>query len=84
MPFTRSSNLTDRLREFHRVRESVYLRLEHGKRSSADRLTARRKIRQGVFEHTGLFYNPERKQMRNGLLSPVEFERQQDIKTDVT
>jgi len=29
-----------------------------------------------------LFYNPVRKQVRNGMLSPVEFERQQILKAE--
>jgi putative transposase len=27
-----------------------------------------------------MFYNPVRKQVRNGMLSPVQFERQQSLK----
>jgi putative transposase len=29
-----------------------------------------------------MFYNPKRKHVRNGMLSPVEFERQQKMKTE--
>jgi putative transposase len=29
-----------------------------------------------------MFYNPKRKHARNGMLSPVEFERQQETKTE--
>ncbi len=29
-----------------------------------------------------MFYNPVRKQVRNGMLSPVEFERQQILKAE--
>ena len=33
--------------------------------------------RQDVFDYIEMFYNPTRKHVRNGMLSPVEFERQQ-------
>jgi len=29
-----------------------------------------------VFDTIEMFYNPKRKRVRNGMLSPVEFERQ--------
>jgi putative transposase len=31
---------------------------------------------------TRMFYNPKRKHVRNGMLSPVESERQQEMKTE--
>lgn len=36
----------------------------------------REEARQDVFHYVEMFYNPVRKQVRNGMLSPVEFERQ--------
>ena len=39
----------------------------------------REEARQDVFEYIEMFYNPKRKHVRNGMLSPVEFERQQKI-----
>jgi len=33
--------------------------------------------RQDVFDYIEMFYNPKRKHVRNGMLSPVEFEKQQ-------
>lgn len=33
--------------------------------------------RQDVFNYIEMFYNPKRKHVRNGMLSPVDFERQQ-------
>lgn len=36
--------------------------------------------RRDVFEYIEMFYNPKRKHTNNGLLSPVEFERQQKLK----
>jgi putative transposase len=36
-------------------------------------------VRQDVFDYIEMFYNPIRKHVRNGMLSPVEFERQQAL-----
>ena len=36
--------------------------------------------RRDVFEYIEMFYNPIRKHTNNGLLSPIEFERQQKLK----
>ena len=38
--------------------------------------------RRDVFDYIEMFYNPTRKHVRNGMLSPVEFERQQKMKTE--
>lgn len=38
----------------------------------------REEARQDVFDYIEMFYNPKRKHVRNGMLSPVEFERQQN------
>ena len=35
-----------------------------------------------MFDYVEMFYNPVRKQVRNGLLSPVAFERQQVSKVE--
>lgn len=35
--------------------------------------------RHDVFDYIGMFYNPTRKHVRNGMLSPVEFERRHQI-----
>jgi putative transposase len=35
--------------------------------------------RQDVFDYIEMFYNPKRKHVRNGMLSPVDFERQQKM-----
>lgn len=37
----------------------------------------RQEAREDVFDYIEMFYNPVRKHVRNGMLSPVEFERQQ-------
>jgi putative transposase len=39
----------------------------------------REKARQDIFDYIEMFYNPKRKHVRNGMLSPVEFERQKKI-----
>ena len=42
----------------------------------------REEARQDVFDYVEMFYNPVRKQVRNGMLSPVEFERQRILKAE--
>ncbi|WP_321345561.1 IS3 family transposase [Breoghania sp.] len=44
--------------------------------------TTRVEARQDVFDYIEMFYNPKRKHVRNGMLSPVEFERQQQMTTE--
>ena len=36
--------------------------------------------RQDVFDYIEFFYNPQRKHVRNGMLSPINFEQQQKLK----
>jgi len=38
---------------------------------------SRDEARQDVFDYIEMFYNPKRKHVRNGMLSPVGFEKQQ-------
>ncbi|WP_407681507.1 IS3 family transposase [Profundibacter amoris] len=40
----------------------------------------REDARRDIFDYIEMFYNPKRKHARNGMLSPVEFERQQKMK----
>ena len=42
----------------------------------------RAEARQDVFDHIEMFYNPTRKHARNGMLSPVELERQHKTLTE--
>ena len=42
----------------------------------------RANARQGVFDYIEMFYNPKRKHTTNGMLSPVEYERQQRVKIE--
>jgi len=37
---------------------------------------------QDMFDRIETFHNPVRKHVRNGMLSPVELERQQSVKAD--
>ena len=39
----------------------------------------RNDARQDIFDYIEMFYNPQRKHVRNGMLSPVEFETQQKL-----
>ena len=41
---------------------------------------SRKDARQDVFDYIEFFYNPKRKHGNNGMLSPIEFERQQKWK----
>ena len=43
---------------------------------------SREEARRDVFDYIEMFYNPRRKHARNGMLSPVDFERQQKMKTE--
>ena len=40
----------------------------------------REDARQDVFDYIELFYNPKRKHGKNGMLSPVDYERQRKMK----
>ena len=42
----------------------------------------RGEARQDAFDYTEMYYNPNRKHVRNGMLSPVVFERQQRTQTE--
>ena len=42
----------------------------------------RAEARQDVFDYIEMFYNTKRKHTKNGLLSPVEYERQQTLRTE--
>lgn len=35
-----------------------------------------------VFDYVEMFYNPVRKQVMNGMLSPVEFKRQHTLQAE--
>jgi len=42
----------------------------------------REDARPDVFEYIEMFYNPKRKHTNNGMLSPVEFERQHNVNAE--
>lgn len=42
----------------------------------------RKEARQDVFDYIEMFYNPKRKHARNARLLPVDYERQQKMKTE--
>jgi len=42
----------------------------------------RQEARRDVFDYIEMFYNPKRKHARNGMLSPVDFERQQKLRQE--
>ena len=56
-----------------------YFNLLKRDRSRRNIYRTREGARQDVFDCIGIFYNPERKHAKNGMLSPVEFERQQEM-----
>jgi len=60
-------------------RQDHHRRLRPSRADETKNYRNRDEARQDVFEHIELFYNPKRKHVRNGRLSPVEFERQQKI-----
>lgn len=40
--------------------------------------------REDVLDYNSMFYNPKRNHVRNGMLSPLEFKPQQEIKPKVS
>ena len=42
----------------------------------------RDEARRDMFDYIEMFYNPKRKHVRNGMLSPVEYERRQKISSE--
>ena len=55
------------------------LKREHIRRRT---YRSRDEARQDVFDYIEMFYNPIRKHVRNGMLSPVKFERHQHMSTE--
>ena len=52
------------------------------KRERVRRKTYKTKVdaRQDMFDYIEMFYNPQRKHVRNDMLSPIEFETRQKLK----
>ena len=63
------------------VVESFFSSLKRGRIRRCTYKT-REEARQDVFNYVEMFYNPVRKQVRNGMLSPIAFERQQVLKAE--
>ena len=55
--------------------------LKAGK-GTATNLQTREDAKRDVFDNFEMFYNPKRKHVRNGMLSPDEFERQQKLEAE--
>lgn len=51
----------------------------YGNKAHRSSLRTPDEARQNVSDYTEMFYNPTRKHVRNGMLSPVEFERRHQI-----
>ena len=43
----------------------------------------RDEARLGVFDYIEMFYNPKRKHANNGMLSPIKFEKQHEMKLSI-
>ncbi len=54
------------------------------KREQIRRRTDKTRVeaRQDVFDYIEMFYNAKRKRVRNGMLSPVEFERLEKMRSE--
>ncbi len=63
------------------VAEGFFSALKH-ERIRRRTYKTREEARQGVFDYGDMFYNPVQKHVRKGMLSPVAFERQQDLKAE--
>ena len=72
-------NRTAALSEWRQLAESFFNLL---KRERIRRKTykTREDARRDVFDYIEMFYNPKRKHARNGMRSPVEVEKQQEMK----
>jgi len=44
---------------------------------AAAHIKTREQARQDIFDYIEMLYNPKRKHVRNGMLSPVDFENRQ-------
>jgi putative transposase len=60
--------------------DESFFHLLKGERIRRKTYATREEARQDVFNYIELFYNPKRKHGKNGMLSPVDFERQQYVK----
>lgn len=63
------------------VAESFFNLLKH-ERIRRRTYKTRVEARQDVVDHIEMLYNPKRKHVRNGMLSPVDFERRQKMNSE--
>jgi putative transposase len=61
------------------VAESFFNLLER-ERVRRKKYKTREEARRDVFDYIELFYNPQRKHVRHGMLSPIALEQQQKLK----
>ena len=65
-------------------RQSFFHLLKSGRLKSLrirrNTYATRKEARQDVFDYIALFYNPKRKHGKNGMLSPIDYERQEKMK----
>ena len=57
-----------------------FFNLRKRERIRRKKYKTREKARRDAFDCTEFFYNPQRKHVRNGMLSPTAFEQQQKLK----
>jgi putative transposase len=60
--------------------QKVFFNLLKSERIRSKTYATREEARQDVFNYIELFYNPKRKHGKNGLLSPIDYEQQQNVK----
>ena len=57
-----------------------WMRKQCGKSIRRKTYRTRDKARSDAFDYIEMFYNPKRKHANNGMLSPINFEKQQKMK----
>ena len=62
------------------LRKELDIRLEYYNTERTHQGKTCKEARQDVFDYIEFIYNPKRKHGNNGMLSPIEFERQQKWK----
>jgi RHS repeat-associated protein len=75
-------SFTDPSGFFLRAVAESFLNLLKQERIRRRTYKTRAEARQDVLDYIEMFYNPKRKHVRNGMLSPVEFERQQKVRPE--
>ena len=60
--------------------EEIFFHLLKSERIRRKTYATPEEARQGVFNYIEMFYQPKRKHDKNGMLSAIDFERQQNMK----